>query len=514
MKTFAIIAALGLGLAWSGGASATPVDDRIDATDKLQRAGKMNEALAEAQAAMDLAKASGQELEVAKADINLGAMLVAVGKYNDAEAPLKHALTVRERRLGQDDPATLDAVSQYSGFLTFTGRDAEAEPLLARAVQGQARTAKTPAELSSAAETRGGHGMVLMNLGRWTEGETELKRSIAELAAPGLPTSPAQPAFMSVLASGYLSWGRYADARDQGLATLAFREKYQGKDHPELAGALAVVANAELSLGQAAEAEQHFRRALTIAEAGYPPESPLRAKAIQNLAGFYAATGRPDQADALYERSIAQFETSGQLTWAIGQAHLNYAQALLRRGDAAAARAHAETAVGVYEKNLGPANEGTGLAHLVLAQALDRLGETARARAEAETALKIYDKALTPENPRRGDVLLLQGRLAEHGADPAGARPLYEQALKLMAPARAGSDGAVVEARVLLARRLIAGGSAEGGLDAVRPAAAALRDKALAQSRLLGRGGDAALDDGDRQVFLTAVDAAWAAGGK
>ena len=509
MKTTAIIAAMGL--LWAGAAFATPVDVKIDNTDKLQRAGKMNEALAEAQGAMDLAKASKDELEVAKADINLGAMLIAVGQYKDAEAPLQGAMAIRERRLGKDDPATLDAISQYSGFLTFTGRDAEAEPLLAQAAEGQARTAKTPADRSSAGETRGGHGMVLMNLGRWSEGEAELRRSIAMLTEPGLPTSPAQPAFMSVLASGYLSWGRYADARDQGLATLAFREKYQGKDHPELAGTLAVIANAELQLGQAAEAEQHFRRALTIAEAGYPPESPLRAKAMQNLAGFYAATGRPDQADALYERSIAQLEKANQLTWAIGQAHLNYAQALLRRGDPAAARPHAETAVQVYEKSLGPANEGTGAAHLVLAQTLDRLGEADRARAEAETALKIYDKALTPENPRRGDVLLLQGRLVEHALNPAQSQALYEQALKVMAPARAASDGAVVEARLLLARRLMAGGAAAGGLDAVRPAAAALRDKALAQSRLLGRTGDAALDPADRQVFLTAVDAAWAA---
>ncbi len=272
-----------------------------------------------------------------------------------------------------------------------------------------------------------------------------------------------------------------------------------------------MIANAELSLGQAAEAEAHFRRALAIAEAGYPPESPLRAKAMQNLAGFYAATGRPEQAEALYDRALAQFQNSGQLTWAIGQAQMTYAQALLKRGDPAGALPHAETAVAVYEKSLGPANEGTGLAHLVLAQTLDRLGEADRAAAEADTALKIYDKALTPENPRRGDVLLLLGRLSERGKDAAEARALYEKALAVMAPARAASDGAVVEARLLLARRLLTAGAAGDSLAAVRPAAAALKDKALAQSRLLGRAGDTALDPADRQVFLTAVDAAWAA---
>src|SRR5262249_28591384 len=157
------------------------------------------------------------------------------------------------------------------------------------------------------------------------------------------------------------------------------------------------------------------------------------------------------------------------------------AQALLKRSDPAAAKPHAETAVAIYEKTLGPKNESTGLAHLVLAQSLDRLGESQRAAAEAATALGIYDKALTPENPRRGDGLLVKGRLAEHASDPAAARPLYEQALKVMAPARAASDGAVVEARVLLARRLLAAGSKGESLEVVRPAALALRDKALAQ---------------------------------
>ena len=496
---------------WPLAVSATPVDDRILATDKLQRAGKMTEAVTEAQAAMDLAKASGDELEVAKADINLGASLVAVGQYKSGEAPLKDAMVIRQRRLGPGDAATLEAISQYSGVLTFTGRDVEAEPLLAQAAEGQARLAVTPADRVNAGETRGGHGMVLMNLGRWAEGEAELKRSIALLSDPSLPTSPALPAFMSVLAGGYQNWGRYRDALEEGKATLAFREKYQGPDHPEVAGTLATIANAELALGQTAEAEQHLRRALAIVEAGYPAGSPLRAKAIRDLGSFYAATGRPDQANALYDRAIAQFEKADQIDLLMGQTYLNYAQARLRQGDAAGARPLAERAVELYVRSAGPGNEGTGLARLVLAQAFDRLGETQKASAEAAQALTIYEKALTPENPRRGDVQLLLGRLAERGGDPAGAQGFYEKALAVMAPARAPSDAAVVEARLLLSQRLLAAGRAAEGLAAVRPAAAALEDKALAQSRLLGRAGETSLDAPDRQAFLTLIDAAWAA---
>ena len=55
------------------------------------------------------------------------------GKYGEAIPPAERALAMREKALGPDHPSVANDLQNYGTMLKAANRDAEAEPLLARA---------------------------------------------------------------------------------------------------------------------------------------------------------------------------------------------------------------------------------------------------------------------------------------------------------------------------------------------------------------------------------------------
>lgn len=91
--------------------------------------------------------------------------------------------------------------------------------------------------------------------------------------------------------------GRYEEAEDVYLRTLALREEHLGRDHPSVAHVLSDLAALHLAHGEAAAAEREARRAVEILARTLPEGDPRRAAAEGVLAAALEARAREDGAD-------------------------------------------------------------------------------------------------------------------------------------------------------------------------------------------------------------------------
>lgn len=510
MQWAAGAAALALTALASAPAWAEP-DPKLVAADALFQSGKFKEAEAAVEGILKAAEASKDPIRIADASAELAAIRVGLGDMNHVEPLLLRVIELRTKALGPKHPDTVRAKGEYGTWLTFQGRDREAEPILAAAADALEAQAQTAEARADAAEARASHAMVLFNLGRWSQGETEMKAALAVLGDPAGPRRPTEMAFLTNLGDAYLRWGRYQDALAATEKALKLREERQGPNHPDVAGTLSNLGLIHLTLGDEGKAEADYKRALQICEAAFPDGGTLLATAVEDLGQFYSNTGRTDQAIPLLERAVSIREKAGDHTWRMASTWRLLALARLNAGDGEGAAAAAEKALALYQSNLGPDTLEVGTAQLTLARIRYALGDNVNGELYAKAGLATYRKALSPDNPRIGDALYLVGFGAQRRRDRDAAEDLYGQALKAMIGRRADNHEAVINTRTSLAQQILIGKKdPRRAFETVQPAADALREKALANARVLGREGAPNLSGSDRNVFFISVRTAWA----
>jgi tetratricopeptide (TPR) repeat protein len=473
--------------------------------------GRYGPALARAQAVLAAAEAGKDQLLIAEAAALVGDAHIRMGDLAAAETPLRRALALREKALGPDDRLTLASVSDLSGWLVFQGRDAEAEPLLARAADKLDAMARTPEEKADAAEARGGRAMALFNLGRWDEGEAQMKLALAALASPDIKPRDTLMAFQTVLSDAYFRWGRYDESAAIAEQALKLREEREGPEHPMIAGVLDSLAKTRLTQGDQATAERLYRRELAIAEKSYPDGGAMLAQAVQNLALFYSVTGRNDDALPLFERAGQILDKAGDHSWRAAELANEQALAYVRAGMGPEALAAGERSLALYEKELGPKSVEAGLAHLALARVEYALRHNDKGEAHAKAGYDIYLATLKSGNPRLGDALFLMGFGAQRRRNIDEAQALYARAVEAMVKARPPWHEALINSRTSLAQQIHLGGkNPQGAYDAARASADSLRGRILANARLIGGGGAPVMNESDRNVFYVAVRTGWA----
>jgi tetratricopeptide (TPR) repeat protein len=501
------IAAIGL----AGNAAADPVK-RSEAAEALAQQGKFKEAVDEAKLALAEAEAAKDDLAIAQASGTLGGAMVGMGDLSGSEPLLRRAWAIRRDRFGPDAEATLKAVIDWVTWLSINGRDADAEPLIGHAADVMEARAKTETQVLDAAEARATHAMTLLSTGRWVQGETEMLKALAVLSPHEDVKAVQILSFNTFLSSTYVSWGRYDDAMKRAQITLALREKLQGKEHPHLIGVLYILGQLEIYLGDTAAAETYYRRAVALAEKANFKDGPFLAHALMGLANLYVSTGRPDLALALYQRIIDSYSAGADVTWRVADAYRMAAMSLVAENRTAEARPYAEKAVEVYAKALGKADERVGTAHLALARIQYALGHNAEGEAEARAGLQVYKGGLTADNPRVAEAYRLIAKGAALRGDWAEAAKLNGTAVAMMDGRWPGHNPALILARADFARDLLGMGREDArAYQIARLAADPMRERAVAKARLLGRGGAPGLTPEEREVFLTAVEAAWAA---
>jgi tetratricopeptide (TPR) repeat protein len=311
----------------------------------------------QALACASLIEAYGFESKEAARLLNaIGYYLDDRARFSDAEPLYEHALGIREKVLGPEDPDVATSLSNLATLYFHEGRYAQAEPLFQRALPILEK-ALGP-----------GHSNVATGL-----------NNLAEL---------------------YNQQGKRARAEQLHQRALAIREKALGPDHRDVAASLNNLAALYFHQGKHAQAERLFQRALAILEKVLGREHPDVATGLNNLAALYDAQGRYGEAEPLYQRALAIDER------ALGPNHPGVATdlnnlAALYRGQRKYAQAEPlhQRALAIREKALG--RDHPDVAHSLnnLALLYKKQGEYAQAEPLYQRALAILQKALGPEHP-------------------------------------------------------------------------------------------------------------------
>jgi tetratricopeptide (TPR) repeat protein len=362
------------------------VRESIVQVGDFETAGRFDEGITAARAALVAAEEVGWAPIVAAARLKLGALLAGRGDFTGAEAAL---------------------VAAY--FMAMEGD-----------------------ELGVAADAGLALTQLIGNLGRHEEGKRWARHTELVLR-PLEPTAGLRSARRLIRLAGILVMtGEYAGAAELYASGLAIQESQLGRGHPELIGTLNAISEVRMNLGDKLGAGEVLERALAIAEETLGADHPELADSLQNLARLRSTLNARDEAIVLSERALAIQEK------ALGPEHVTVAGSLIQLaglyrlvGDQARSLAASERALQILEVALGPDHPKVAAAVATLATSRQNMGAFAEAKALNLRALQIFEKALGPEHPDVAKSLKNLANSHKHLREFAAARPLLERALAI-----------------------------------------------------------------------------------
>jgi tetratricopeptide (TPR) repeat protein/nucleoside phosphorylase len=350
--------------------------------------------------------------------------------YALAEPLYRHALAIRERRVGETHPDTATSLGNLASLYKNQGRYAEAEPLYQRALAidehvFETQPTKMATDLNNLAH-------LYVSQGRYAEAEPLYQRALAVFEQRLGPHHKGTATCLNNLAFLYVTRGRYAEAEPLYQRVLAIREQQVGREHPDTATSLSNLADLYKKQGKYAEAEPLYQRALGIRELQLGRGHPDTAFILHDLADLYEQQGKYAEAEALYQRAVAAREQ-----W-LGPDHPDLAGSLdslaglyEKQGKYAEAEALYQRALALYERRLGPSHPNTGaglnnLANLYLGQ-----GKPASAEPLYQRALAIFEQHLGETHPNTASALAGLAACAQDQGRDAEAESLYQRVLHM-----------------------------------------------------------------------------------
>lgn len=242
----------------------------------------------------------GGELKAARALTDLGKCFHRLQRLSEAEKRYREAVALFTQH-GSRDTESIDAHYHLGTVLAATGRTAEAEPVLERA-------------LAFFEQLPGPHfplrGMLLSELvrvaealGRSAEAETYARQAVtlAETEAP--ERHPALADALRDLGRTLSAQGRLDEALPVLERSLPLTERTHGARSPFLAACFHNLAGAYLAAGRVDDAAAHEERALALYEAHAEGAGPALANCLRCLAMVRERQGRPTEARALAARA-------------------------------------------------------------------------------------------------------------------------------------------------------------------------------------------------------------------
>jgi tetratricopeptide (TPR) repeat protein len=331
-----------------------------------------------------LQRLGDDDARTAKLLDNLGVVLRAAGKLDDALADHKRALAIRDRILAQDDPALAITANNVGAVLFDQGKADEAIPYFERA------------------------------------------KAIWERALG--PRHPQVAYAYNNLGSVRWQQGKLAEALELQERGLAIRKDALGPDHPDTAVSVYNIGDIQRDLGRFADALASYRQAKAVFEHAFGPKHPLFAKATEMIGLTELDLGRLAEAKVDLEAALAiRAATLPADHTDLALSHGSLGDLARKQHRFADALAHYRAAMAIDEKAFGTdspnlfydlANLGEGsLDAGDLVAARDYLG---RALARA--------KAANPAPPALAEVWFAQARASSDRKAAETARELYRAA--------------------------------------------------------------------------------------
>jgi tetratricopeptide (TPR) repeat protein/predicted Ser/Thr protein kinase len=343
------------------------------------------------------------ELEADSLD-NIGDLLRARAKLEDALTHYQRALAIREEVFGPRHPVVAESLDNIGGLL---GAQEELEEALthhqrALAIREEVFGPRHPV----VAESLDDIGRVLRDQGKLVEASMHLQRGLAIREEEFGSGHPDVAVSLVGMGDELRAQGDMEEALIHYQRALAIREEVFGPHHPSVARALSNIGTVLITEGKLEEALTHYQRASVIFEEALGPRHPHAAGALANIGSVLRAQGKLADAVTHYQRaSVALEKTLGPhhpnvavLRDIMVSSLIDLADAALAKDDSDGAREHAEHAVSICEAG-ETSSERLADARFVLARALwTDPSQRSRSRMLAEQAHDAYVGLARPED--------------------------------------------------------------------------------------------------------------------
>ncbi len=330
---------------------------------------------------------AGQPDVEAAMRFTLGETYYQLGRYDQAGAQHRRALTLRERLFGPRHPDVVRAQNELGFVWVQQDRLEPADSILTLAL-ASARTFRGEDPLLAS---------VLSSLGsvRYWQGDRE-----GALAA-------------------YLESAEVMARADE-------------RDEAQIAAAYGNVAVALQELGRDAEAVVYQERVLAVYRRAYKPSNARIAMALRNLASGYHGVRRYDDAVRTNEEAVALFRQAVDPDSPdLANTLSNHGPMLIQVGRFAEAEAAAREAMGIYERTVGTEHQGYAASLLKASQAQELRGEIAEAEAGIRRAIAIFRRTGPEDHPAMGYSQLALGKLLAARGRDAEAEPVLRRAFAI-----------------------------------------------------------------------------------
>lgn len=281
-----------------------------------------------------------QDSRFAETLSNLAVVRRERGDLDQAEKLMRRAVELREKYAGPDTPAVAWALNNLAAILHAGGRDAEADPILRRALL----IAETAGDDRLLGPILNGLGLSLMGLREPARAEPVLRRALAIL------------------------------------------EKSNGSDSLEVGKAANNLGMLYCLNGEYVKAEAELRRAVRLYEKNAGPEHPLLAVTLNNLFSVLADEKRFDEGEPYLRRALAICEKNCEGTARLASMHAGLAALEASRGNYQTAAKLLEGAIEVQERLLGPEHPQLALSLASYSDVLRHLHQKAEAKRAANRA--------------------------------------------------------------------------------------------------------------------------------
>ncbi|MGQ0629196.1 MAG: protein kinase domain-containing protein [Phycisphaerales bacterium] len=400
--------------------------------------------------------------------ITLATTFKSIGRLDEAEEKARGAVDALRRRYGDADADVISAELNLAGILSERSKAKEATALaesVLRRLEGPLGAAR-PRDRAIA---RAVLGRVLLEQGNSNEGEPTLARAVDELRTSADPKDPRhQREFLTHLdnwGSALTARGALKDAEVVLREVRDLRTKAFGAEHPSTAYSMVSLANVLQKQGQNDEAFELLSDALRIRRARLEPTHPSVLITLSNLAVAYIGAGRQaealpllkeaaegsvktlgegnrktlvvlgilgycledlghlDEAEATYERVIAQREKAGQMadpeTWGTMN---NLAMLLNKRGKTAAAAAKFEEILALQMRAVPEDHFYIAIFRSNYAEVLTTLARYGEAETALQKAIPVLEKTFkSPGHARVQQAVKRMVALYEAWRKPAEA---------------------------------------------------------------------------------------------
>jgi len=235
----------------------------------------------------------------------MSVLLVAEGKFAEAEKLQRQTLLTRQRVLGPEHPDTASSMSRLARVLTWQGRNGEAEALQREALRIERRALGPEHEDTLHAID----GLVVIlwmqrDANRYAEAEALQRETLPVVRRIFGPQHPETLIAMNNLAVTLRKEGKYREAESTLREVLTLSIRVFGPEHPNTLNFKGNLAFAVARQGRYQEAGQLYGEMRTVEQRILGPDDRSTARSTYNLACLAALQGHSDRAFSLLGQAI------------------------------------------------------------------------------------------------------------------------------------------------------------------------------------------------------------------